>query len=476
MALLAVMALVLPLGGTTAASPAALDPAPILIVGAIQDVDAPPLAERWSDSDWGLSIAPPAGWQRSPSESLNPITQPADPVFEIARFQLRLGDPSLYAQPIALTSGLVLDAGAVLSIGVARTGSGLIGGNPEKWEQTSRALDGFVAVDEDSSYEDLRGFTRYHFAKGTGRVVVVRYFADEDEWPAVRVSLLSSLATLTADPSKANGPEAVAPIPVPTPAPFPAGDGGQSPPMLDPSLAIRGQIVSRAAAMLNIPYVWGGNSMKNGMDCSAWLSRVWGVDRYSTDSIWHVSFPISKDQLLPGDAVNLTTGRDPKRLGHIRLFEAWANAAHTVMWVYEETPPRSVHRVVVYDERYQPIRLSGLSARGVALVIPGTPAPEPTATPRVPRPTEKATVKPTPRPTLKSTPKPTAKPATQATPRPTATARPRLSGTTTPRPTPTPTPNAALTPCFGRYSSARGHTQLGGVPGFARFRIWLGLA
>jgi rod shape-determining protein MreB len=27
--------------------------------------------------------------------------------------------------------------------------------------------------------------------------------------------------------------------------------------------------------------------------------------------------------------VNLTTGRDPRRLGHIRLFEAWANAAHT---------------------------------------------------------------------------------------------------------------------------------------------------
>jgi hypothetical protein len=439
-AFLAVMALVLlPLGGITAASPAVPEPAPILTVQRNLDVDAPPiLSDRWSDAAWGVSIAPPLGWQRSPSESLNPETQSADAVFEVARFQLRLGDPSLYAQPIALTSGLLNDAGAVLSIGVARTGSGLIGATPEKLEQTSRALEGFVAIDEDSSYEGLRSFTRYHFANATDRVVVVRFFADEDEWLAVRAPLVASLATLTADPTKANGPEAVAPAP---PAPAPAAIPVVEQVVVDPSLAIRGQIVSRAASLLNIPYVWGGNSTKNGMDCSAWLGRVWAVGRYSTDSLWNVSFAITKDQLLPGDAVNLTTGRDPKRLGHIRLFEAWANAAHTVMWVYEETPPRSVHRVVVYDDRYQPIRLSGLSGAGVALIVPGTPAPERTATPRV---TPKPTVKPAVQPTVKPTPRPTAtaRPATQATPRPTATARPRLSGTTTPRPTPTPTPTA----------------------------------
>jgi hypothetical protein len=322
------------------------------------------------------------------------------------------------------------DAGAVLSIGVARIGSGLIGASPEKWEQTSRSLKGFVATDEESSYEGLRSLTRYYFAKTSGRVVVARLFADDDEWTALRAPLLSSLASLTADPTKPNAPEAAAPTP-PTPAPPKV-----EPTVVDPSLAIRGQIVTRAAGLLNIPYVWGGNSLKNGMDCSAWLSRVWGVDRYSTDSIWNVSFQITKDRLLPGDAVNLTTGRDPKRLGHIRLFEAWANAAHTVMWVYEETPPRSVHRVVVYDDRYQPIRLSGLSGEGVALIVPGTPAPERTATPRTSRPT----VKVTPRPTVKQTPLSTYRPTATGTPRVTATARPTVSAPTTPRPTPTPTP------------------------------------
>ena len=42
---------------------------------------------------------------------------------------------------------------------------------------------------------------------------------------------------------------------------------------------------------------------------------------------------------------------DPEGYGHIRMFEAWANEAHTLVWVYEETPPRAVHRVVVYDDR-----------------------------------------------------------------------------------------------------------------------------
>jgi len=412
-ALLAVSVLMsFPLGGITAARPADLGSAPILTARPVQNADAPPLlANNWTDDEWGLSIAPPAWWRRSPAESLNPVTEPADPVFEIARFQLRLGDPSLYTQPVAPTSGLLSDAGAVISIGVARVGSGLIGATPEKWEQTSRVVKDFVATDEASSYDGLRIFTRYYFAKSTDRVVVVRFFADEDEWPNVRSAFLSSLATVTADPAKANGPEAI----LPPPPPAPVFDR----PLEDQSLAIRGEILSRAASMLNIPYVWGGNSTKTGMDCSAWLSRVWGVERYSTDTIGNVSHAISKDQLLPGDALNLTTGRDPKRLGHIRLFEAWANPAHTVMWVYEETDPRSMHRAVVYDDRFQPIRLAGLSGEGVALIVPGTPAPERTATPRTPKPTPKPTVRPTPRPTVKITPRPTAKPTTQTRPTPT---------------------------------------------------------
>ena len=125
-----------------------------------------------------------------------------------------------------------------------------------------------------------------------------------------------------------------------------------------------------------------------------------------------------------GDALNLTTGRDPRRLGHIRLFEAWANAEHSAMWVYEETPPKVVHRVVAYDDRYQPIRLAGLSGAGEVRLVPGTPAPEPTVTRRptaTRAPTPRPTVRPTPRPS--ATVRPTARP-TGAIPTPAPTVRP----------------------------------------------------
>jgi len=178
------------------------------------------------------------------------------------------------------------------------------------------------------------------------------------------------------------------------------------------------------------------------MDCSAFVSWAWGVDRYTTDSIWQVSSWIDKSELRPGDALNLTIGRDPRRFGHIRIFEAWANAERSLVWVYEETPPHAVHRVIAYDERYQPIRLEGLSGAGETKLIPGLPAPEQSFEPRrgsQPMPTRRPyTYVPTPRP---ARPTPTVRP----TPRPTATVAPRATaapgGTLPPiRLGPTPSP------------------------------------
>ena len=207
------------------------------------------------------------------------------------------------------------------------------------------------------------------------------------------------------------------------------------------------RILSRAASLLGLQYIWGGNSTRAGMDCSAFVSWAWSVDRFTTDSIWQVSSWIDKSELRPGDALNLTIGRDPRRFGHIRIFEAWANPEHSLVWVYEETPPRAVHRVIAYDDRYQPIRLDGLSSAGEAKVIPGLPAPEQSFEPRQPsqpRQTRRPTyVAPTPRPTMRPTPRPT--PTLRATPRPTATAAPRPTaapgGTLPPiRPGPMPSP------------------------------------
>ena len=117
----------------------------------------------------------------------------------------------------------------------------------------------------------------------------------------------------------------------------------------------RSAILKNADQLMGVPYVWGG-TVASGLDCSAFVSKVWGVSRHTTDNLSAVSHPISKDELQAGDALNLTTGADPEGDGHVRLFDRWADAAHTRMYVYEETPPRSVHHVINWDPKYQPMR------------------------------------------------------------------------------------------------------------------------
>jgi NlpC/P60 family len=135
---------------------------------------------------------------------------------------------------------------------------------------------------------------------------------------------------------------------VPLPAPAEFVPGGTAP-------LSRSDIVKNAESLMGVPYVWGG-TVNSGLDCSAFVSKVWGVSRHTTDNLSAVSHPVTKDQLQTGDALNLTTGADPEGDGHVRLFDKWADASHTKMWVYEETPPKSVHHVINWDPKYQPMR------------------------------------------------------------------------------------------------------------------------
>lgn len=143
--------------------------------------------------------------------------------------------------------------------------------------------------------------------------------------------------------------------------------------------------------MLGIPYVWAGVTQA-GMDCSAWLSSVWGVSRQTTDTLSSVADPITRADLMPGDALNLPTWKDPSGAGHVRLFAGWANADQTLMTVFEETSlfGKSVRRVIPYDPKYQPMRLRGVDA-GASPAAPTQPAnaqpPQPgIQTPGMPEP------------------------------------------------------------------------------------------
>jgi hypothetical protein len=394
-----------------------------------------PLPQLFTDTETSVSFVAPPGWVRGPATALNPVADPPEPVLEIVRYQLRVTDPSLYAAPIPITSGLVADAGAVISVGLARVDGGLVGMDTRvRGDREMGVAPGFVTLDEEAVYEGVHILSRYFVSRPGDRVVVIRAAAAESDWSALADTILATFTSLRADPRGANAPAAPPPPPPPAPVAEPAPDA---------TAQIRQRILSRAASLLGLRYVWGGNSTANGMDCSAYVSWTWSVSRYTTDSIWNVSLPIAKSELRPGDAMNLTIGRDPKRTGHIRIFEAWANAEHTLVWVYEETPPRVVHRVIVYDDRYQPIRLAGLSSAGEAQLIPGTPAPTPTARPA----TTRRPVTATPRPTVRTT----ARPSGSLTPRPSATGAVGTGATatataTTPRPTPTSVPVASPTP------------------------------
>ena len=186
--------------------------------------------------------------------------------------------------------------------------------------------------------------------------------------PPVRGANRISSRPTTIPPSReARTFRAAAPAPLPQrDPPGTRGPARPTAPGLLPPLRLdqsRAALVQRAESLLGVPYVWGGDSV-SGLDCSAYVSRVWGVSRQTTDTLHKVADPIQKDELRTGDALNLPTWKDPSRHGHVRLFDRWADDAKTKVWVYEETAEtgRSVHRAIPYDGRYEPMRLRGLPA------------------------------------------------------------------------------------------------------------------
>ena len=128
-----------------------------------------------------------------------------------------------------------------------------------------------------------------------------------------------------------------------------------------PNAAVEARILGRARQLVGTPYVWGGNSAR-GLDCSAFVSRAWGISRQTSETLAQHAHAVSANDLRAGDALNLTAGRDPEGLGHVRLFDRWADESHTHMWVYEATPPSVIHHVVPFNHSYQPLRFNGRSA------------------------------------------------------------------------------------------------------------------
>ena len=228
----------------------------------VADQAAEPAPKGFTDAAARLSFDPPVGWVRQPSSALNPQSDPPDPAQELVRFQLRLGDASLYAFPVPITSALVRDAGAIITVGVARAGGDMLDldVDPRTDRAEASPVAGFFLVDEELTYEGLHVFTRYFVARESDRRLVARAVTAEEDWAALGATVRASLDSLRADPK---GPNAPAAPPPPPPVVPPAAAEAAAPP--DPSLVRRQQILDRAASMLATPYVWGGNVAGRGI-------------------------------------------------------------------------------------------------------------------------------------------------------------------------------------------------------------------
>ena len=77
-------------------------------------------------------------------------------------------------------------------------------------------------------------------------------------------------------------------------------------------------------------YAWDVNHGKQyRTDCSGFVSMAWKLTTSRTTyTLDEVSTRINWAQLQPGDMI--------LRNGHVKLFEKWANSAHTSVWIYEE--------------------------------------------------------------------------------------------------------------------------------------------
>ncbi|MEM7008440.1 MAG: LysM peptidoglycan-binding domain-containing protein [Thermodesulfobacteriota bacterium] len=86
-------------------------------------------------------------------------------------------------------------------------------------------------------------------------------------------------------------------------------------------MKIKQDIIKTAVQYLGVPYKFGGNSLKYGIDCSAYVKKIFGkynidLPRTARDIYWHAGTKVAKSQLQTGDLVFFTTyAKFPSHVG-----------------------------------------------------------------------------------------------------------------------------------------------------------------
>ncbi|MBI3615402.1 MAG: C40 family peptidase [Candidatus Omnitrophica bacterium] len=95
----------------------------------------------------------------------------------------------------------------------------------------------------------------------------------------------------------------------------------------------RARLVQTARLFLGDPYYWGGRSAANlsgsgtshtAVDCSGLAGLVYQANGMiiprDAHEIWMQAWPISPEQLLPGDLIFLNDPKDPQRVSHVMIY------------------------------------------------------------------------------------------------------------------------------------------------------------
>lgn len=85
------------------------------------------------------------------------------------------------------------------------------------------------------------------------------------------------------------------------------------------------EVVAYGKQFIGTPYVWGGNDLKKGIDCSGLTKEVYkgfniDISRVSHDQVYD-GIRVSKSELRPGDLVFFdTSGINTGRISHVGIY------------------------------------------------------------------------------------------------------------------------------------------------------------
>jgi hypothetical protein len=138
------------------------------------------------------------------------------------------------------------------------------------------------------------------------------------------------------------------------------------------SAITRSEVLSRAKSWVDAGVLYDQGSYYGGyrQDCSGYVSMAWSLgSSYVTWTLPNVAHLITKDQLLPGDA--LLDNLSPTAYQHVLLFRGWADSAHTSYYAYEMTPPKAYAPTMPYpywppsiwpySANFRPFRYNGIT-------------------------------------------------------------------------------------------------------------------